>query len=133
MPSAQRPAGDPLAPSVIAGAQVVEGVVKSVHCSRGADNEEQGYTVVIDQGGHDLTFQAKSGFGVGYSDTLWWGRDHFSSCLHIEGLRAVVHYKPSSDAKYAGELARLDLRDDLPQQQPKTAEDKTAEKTSMSK
>jgi tetratricopeptide (TPR) repeat protein len=132
VPSAQRPAGDPLAPSVIAGAQLVEGVVKSVHCSRGTDNAEQGYILVIDQGGHDLTFQAKSGIGFGFSDTFWWGEDHFSTCSHLTGLRAVVHYKPSSDAKYAGELARLDLRDDLPQQPPKT-EDKTAEKTSMSK
>jgi hypothetical protein len=35
-----------------------------------------------------------------------------------------VHYKPSTDPKYAGELARLDLRDDFPQAvlQPKHAE-----------
>ncbi|MGB9121420.1 MAG: hypothetical protein WCE73_12430 [Candidatus Angelobacter sp.] len=133
VPAAQRSAGEAMTPSVVAGTQVVEGVVKSVQCGRRAENEEQKFTLVIDQGGHELTFQPKGGFGVGYSDTLWWGRDHFNSCLHIEGIRAVVHYKPSSDPKYAGELARFDLRDDLPQRQPKKAEDKTAEKTSMSK
>ena len=132
IPAAQRPAGEAMTPSVIAGTQVVEGVVKSVHCGRNAENQEQGFTLVIDQGGHELTFEAKGGFGVGYSDTLWWGRDHFSSCMHIGGIRAVVHYKPSSDSKYAGELARLDLRDELPQAplQPKRAESSLPEKKS---
>jgi Tfp pilus assembly protein PilF len=135
VPAAQRSAGETMTPSVIAGTQVVEGVVKSVQCGRSAENEEQKFTLVIEQGGHELTFQPKGGFGVGYSDTLWWGRDHFSSCLHIEGIRAVVHYKPSSDAKYAGELARLDLRDDLPQVplQPKQAESSPPEKKSANK
>ena len=135
VPSAQRPAGEALTPSVVAGTQMVEGVVKSVHCGRSAEQEEQKFTLVIEQGGHELTFQPKGGFGVGYSDTLWWGRDHFSSCLHIEGIRAVVHYKPSSDAKYAGELARLDLRDDLPatKPQPKTNESSAPEKPAANK
>jgi Tfp pilus assembly protein PilF len=135
VPAAQRTAGDALAPSVIAGAQVVEGVVKSVHCGRATENAEQRYTVVIDQGGHDLTFAAKSGFGVGYSDTFWWGRDHFSTCAHLNGIRAVVHYKPSSDPKNPGELVRLDLRDDLPvaKPQPKTDESIAPEKATANK
>jgi hypothetical protein len=110
--------------SVVAGTQVAEGAVKSVHCGRSVENEEQKYTLVIEQGGHELAFQPKGGFAVGYSDTLWWGRDHFSSCLHINGVRAVVHYRPSADPKYAGELARLDLRDEVPQLplQPKRAD-----------
>lgn len=124
-----------MTPSVVAGTQVVEGVVKSVQCGRSAEHEEQKFTLVIEQGGHELTFQPKGGFGVGYSDTLWWGRDHFSSCLHIEGIRAVVHYKPSSDAKYAGDLARLDLRDDLPaaKPRPKTDESSAPEKAPANK
>jgi Tfp pilus assembly protein PilF len=131
VPAGQRPAGESLTPSVIAGTQVLEGVVKSVRCGRSAENEEQKYALVIEQGGHDLTFQPKGGFGVGYSDTLWWGRDHFSSCMHITGIRAVIHYRPASDPKNAGELARLDLRDELPQspQQSKTADSKPVEKT----
>ena len=138
VPAAQRPSGEPITPSMIAGTEVAEGVVKSVHCRKNAEadnNEEQKFTLVIDQGGHELSFQPKGGFGVGYSDTLWWGRDHFTSCLHIEGIRAVVHYKPSSDPKYAGELARLDLRDDLPQLplQPKRAESEPPEKKPESK
>jgi len=135
VPAAQRTAGEAMTPSVVAGTQVVEGVVKSVQCGRSTENEEQKFTLVIEQGGHELTFQPKGGFGVGYSDTLWWGRDHFNSCQHIEGIRAVVHYKPSPDAKYAGELARLDLRDDLPQVplQAKHAESSPPEKKSANK
>jgi Tfp pilus assembly protein PilF len=135
VPAAQRSAGEAMTPSVVAGTQVVEGVVKSVQCGRSAEHEEQKFTLVIEQGGHELTFQPKGGFGVGYSDTLWWGRDHFNSCLHIEGIRAVVHYKPSSDAKYAGELARLDLRDDLPaaKPRPKTDESSAPEKAPANK
>jgi tetratricopeptide (TPR) repeat protein len=132
VPAAQRPSGQAVTPSVVAGTEIVEGVVKSVHCGGRNAEEEQKFTLVIDQNGHELTFQPKGGFGVGYSDTLWWGRDHFSSCLHVEGIRAVVHYKPSSDPKYAGELARLDFRDDLPQasQQPKRVENTPQEKKS---
>jgi len=51
---------------------------------------------------------------VGFSDTLWYGRDHFSRCHHLEGLRAVVHYRPASDATYAGDIAEVEIRDDLP-------------------
>jgi Tfp pilus assembly protein PilF len=135
VPAEQRPAGDVLAPSIVAGTEVVEGVVKSVQCGRSAENENQKFTLVIDQGGHELAFQPKGGFGVGYSDTLWWGRDHFSSCLHIKGIRAVVHYRPSADPKYAGELARLDLRDDVLQAAvpQKKAESSPPEKTSSNK
>jgi hypothetical protein len=122
-------------PSVITGTEVVEGVVKSVHCGRSEENQEQKYTLLIEQGGRELAFQAKGGFGVGYSDTLWWGRDHFSSCAHVNGIRVVVHYKPSSDSKYTGELARVDLRDDLPQVslQPKAAETNPPEKNSANR
>jgi Tfp pilus assembly protein PilF len=113
VPAEKRPAGEAMTESIVAGTQVVEGVVKSVHCGNAKENAERKYTLVIDQGGRQLNFQTKGGFGAGYSDTLWWGRDHFSLCRHIEGIRAVVHYKPSSDANLAGELARLDLRDDI--------------------
>jgi len=130
VPAAQRSAGEEMTPSVMAGTQVAEGTVKLVHCSRSGENEEQKFTLIIEEGGHDLVFQPKGGFAVGYSDTLWWGRDHFSSCRHIKGIRAVVHYRPSADPKYAGELARLDLRDDLLQVplQPKQVDSSPREK-----
>jgi Tfp pilus assembly protein PilF len=116
----KRPPGEPLTDSAAAGTQVAEGVVKSVHCANRQENEkeEPRYTLVIEQGGRELNFQTKGAFGAGHSDTLWWGRDHFSLCRHLEGLRAVVHYKPSSNPNLAGELAGLGLRDDFSQLRP---------------
>jgi Tfp pilus assembly protein PilF len=135
VPAAQRPAGEVPVASVLAGTQVVEGTVKSASCGGGPEDDERRYKLVIEQGGHELAFEAKAGFAAGYSDTLWWGRDHFNLCHHLTGIRAVVHYKPASDPKYAGDLARLDLRDDLPQMpaEPKRAENSSPEKTPATK
>ncbi|HXB21221.1 MAG TPA: tetratricopeptide repeat protein, partial [Candidatus Solibacter sp.] len=110
VPAALRPAGDALMPSPMEGTELMQGTVKSVRCP----GKETGLTVVLDHEGQQVSFAAKSGVVSGFSDTLWYGEDHFSSCRHVEGLRAVVHYKPSADKNYAGELARLDFRDDLP-------------------
>ncbi|HEY6944047.1 MAG TPA: hypothetical protein VI431_02825, partial [Candidatus Acidoferrum sp.] len=46
--------------------------------------------------------------------TLWYGRDHFSVCHHLEGLRAIVRYKESQDKDSAGDWVELELREDLP-------------------
>ncbi|HXZ29459.1 MAG TPA: hypothetical protein VEG08_15800, partial [Terriglobales bacterium] len=51
---------------------------------------------------------------TGFSDTLWYGADHFSPCRHVQGLRAIVRYRPSSGGD-AGEIAALELRVDLPE------------------
>jgi hypothetical protein len=58
---------------------------------------------------------------VGYSDTLWFGGDHFTLCHHLDGLRAVVRYKPSADKPSAGEWVELEFRQDLPAAQEKSA------------
>jgi hypothetical protein len=58
---------------------------------------------------------------VGYSDTLWFGGDHFTLCHHLDGLRAVVRYKPSVDKPSAGEWVELELREDLPKAQDKSS------------
>ncbi len=142
VPADQRPPGEPMVASEVPGTQMIEGVVKSVRCAaRNTERtapeagDEQKFTLTIEQGGHELKFQPKAGFGAGYSDTLWWGRDHFMTCRHIEGIRALIHYKPSSDPGFAGELTRMDLRDDLPPApaQPKTAEGKTTEEKPTAK
>lgn len=124
VPAAQRPAGKPATDPLVAGTKIAEGTVKSVHCGNRQEKEEPRYMLVIEQGGRELSFQTKSAFSAGHSDTLWWGRDHFSLCRHLEGLRAVVRYKPSSEPNSAGELARLGLRDDFTQvrSQPTSAE-----------
>jgi len=70
---------------------------------------------VLNHDGQPLTFHRKGGFASGYSDTLWYGGDHFTLCHHLEGLRAVVRYRKPSDATYAGDVAEIEIRDDLPE------------------
>lgn len=86
------------------------GTLSSVNCGEQAG----GTTLVIEGGAGRQIFQSKGPHIVGYSDTLWFGRDYFSVCHHLEGLRAVVRYKESSDKTVAGEWLELELREDLP-------------------
>ena len=112
VPATQRPIGDhPRYETVPQGAQTVEGRVESVTCG----DKDEGLTLVLDHDGQSLSFHgAKGGWHGGFPDTIWYGEDHFSFCHHVEGMRAVVTYKPSSDKIYAGDLAELELREDLP-------------------
>jgi len=111
VPVGQRPQGDLVPATAPEGTQLVEGKVKSATCG-GKDTRE---SFVIEHEGKLLRFVVKSGFRGGFSDTLWYGEDHFSFCRHGEGLRAVVRYRPSSDNEYNGEVAEFELRDDLPE------------------
>jgi hypothetical protein len=85
---------------------VAEGRVKSVSC------KDQSFVVNLESEGKISTFQ-RQGFPVGFSDTLWVGRDHFTPCFHVNGLRAVVHYKVSADKAYTGDMVNIGFRDDL--------------------
>jgi hypothetical protein len=57
---------------------------------------------------------ARGGLSSGFSDTLWYGEDHFTGCHHLEGLRAVVRYKPSEDRQFDGDTSRAEYRENLP-------------------
>jgi tetratricopeptide (TPR) repeat protein len=119
VPVEQRPAGDAPTIDVPKDTQSVEGTVKSVRCSP-ETQEQQGLSLMLDAGGQVLTFHTKGPFGAGFSDTIWYGADHFSLCHHIEGMRAVVRYLKPSDANFAGDIAEIEIREDLPQP-PNTA------------
>ena len=110
VPAEQRPAGE-VAFEAPKETQTVEGKVKSVVCPE----KDQDWAFVLDQGGKLLTFHRKGGFATGFSDTIWYGGDHFDLCHHLEGLRAIVHYHAPADASYAGDIAELEIRDDLPE------------------
>jgi hypothetical protein len=58
--------------------------------------------------------KAKDGQMIGYSDTIWYGRDHFGPCHHVEGMHAVVRYRPAISKDYAGDWRSIELRDELP-------------------
>jgi hypothetical protein len=85
---------------------VGEGMVKSVSC------KDRSFVVTLESEGKTLTFHSQ-GFPVGFSDTLWVGRDHFTPCFHVDGLHAIARYRVSSDKSYAGDLMNLGFRDNM--------------------
>lgn len=50
----------------------------------------------------------------GFEDTLWYGKDHFSFCHHLEGRRAEIIFKSLAGKPGGGEILRLRVCDDLP-------------------
>lgn len=112
IPLKDRPAGSVVADPLPAGLRKAAGTVKSVACSQ----KPEKYVIVLDSGNKVHTFYANEPFAVGFSDTLWYGEDHFTVCHHLDGLRAVVRYRPSSAKGYDGEIAELEVRDRFPAQ-----------------
>jgi Tfp pilus assembly protein PilF len=113
VPKARRPAGEPrteTVPKSLEGTQVAEGWIKSTTCEK----ESKKLTVGLDHDGQQFVFRGTNQSG-GFSDTIWYGEEHFSFCHHIEGMRAIVHYKPSSDKNASGELVGIEVRDELPE------------------
>ena len=119
VPADQRPAGDAPKFEEAKDSQQVEGIVKSMSCD---DEPKEPHlpgqgprlTLTLDHGGETLTFREKEFVAGSYSDTLWYGGDHFNWCQNVDGLRAVVSYRPPSDATYSGELVSVEVRNDLP-------------------
>lgn len=109
IPAAQRPAGVVLSESAVNNSEEAKGTVSSVSCTPG-----KRLTFTLAQDGRQLTFRYEGPFAMGFSDTLWYGEDHFSLCHHLEGMRAVVHYRPAVNASYAGDLVEIELRQDTP-------------------
>jgi tetratricopeptide (TPR) repeat protein len=96
----------------------VEGVVSSTSCEKSKPME-----LVLQTGDRSLNFRASSkSFGLGFSDTIWYGTDHFTGCYHLDGMKAVVRYKPSADQSAGNEMRWLEIRDELiPGSVPPTA------------
>jgi len=106
VPPDRRPAEAPTdAPSP--DVRSAEGIVKSVSCDPNL------LTLTLDHAGQPLVFKIKNALG-GFSDTLWFGRDHFTPCYHVIGLRAVVRYKSGADKSMVGDVVSWGYRDDLP-------------------
>ncbi len=96
--------GDAPAPSIVPkDVMVADGMVKSVTC------KAMDFTLEEESTGKTLMFHSK-GFPVWYSDTLWVGRDHFTPCYHVTGLRAVTRYRAGADKAY-GDLMMVGFRD----------------------
>jgi tetratricopeptide (TPR) repeat protein len=121
LPADARPILEPVSEAIPKDTQTAEGTVKSVACG----DQGQG-AFVLDHDGHLLTFHRKTGeVEFGFSDTIWYGADHFSLCHHLVGTRAVVRYHLPSDSTYAGDIVEMGIRDDLPQDFHQTANSPT--------
>ena len=105
----QRPSGDSLSDTAPKDTQTAEGRIKSVTCLI-----NEGLELTINRDEKMLTFYSKGSLFPNFSDTIWYGEDHFSFCHHLEGMRAIVRYHPVPNAKYVGEIAKIEIRDDLP-------------------
>jgi hypothetical protein len=117
LPGEKRPMDATFLADALNGTQTSQGMLLSVSCA-GKD----GTVVVIQNADGTRTFSSSAGTRmVGYSDTLWFGSDHFTLCHHLDGLRAVVRYKPSADKTSSGEWVELELREDLPGAQEKNS------------
>jgi Tfp pilus assembly protein PilF len=110
VPVADRPAGEELKAVTPPGTQVSVGHLLSTNCSE----KDHSLEVVLDHDGQALKFHSTASFIAGFSDTVWFGADHFQLCRHLEGMRAILYFKPSSNSAYAGDIAELELRESLP-------------------
>jgi tetratricopeptide (TPR) repeat protein len=122
IPPEQRAAGVSLAEATpalqqadsIKDVQVMEGRVVSSACPTATGE----WTYTISREGKNYTFHHKGVLEGGFSDTIWYVADHASICKHLEGLRAVVRYKPvPADSNSAGDILEIEIRDDLPPSQ----------------
>lgn len=113
VPAAERAPGDPLTEETPKETQTMEGTVHAINCEKGHELE-----VVVARGSELLTFRANGPYRAGFSDTLWYGTDHFNQCHHLEGMRVVVRYKPPLDKNETGDLAEVEYLEDLPQAPP---------------
>jgi len=111
LPAEGRPTLEPVSETIPKDTKTAEGTIRSVACG----DQGQG-SFVLDHNGQLLTFHRKAGeFESGFSDTIWYGADHFSLCHHLAGMRTVVRYHPPTDSTYAGDIVEMEIRDDLPQ------------------
>lgn len=127
VPREQRPADLLAADKQLDDVQTLEGTVSSVSCKNNDKNKSLALTVELS--GKELTFHEDTkGAKLGFSDILWYGEDHFTPCQHIDGLRVILRYKPTSDKSYAGDFNDLQLRVDPLIARPVTYEDRQAKR-----
>ena len=86
-------------------AVVARGILQSVSCS------ESGIRLMVRVGERDLEFRPGESFVSGFADTIWYGRDHFSLCHHLEGNPVVVRYEPAT-GEFAGTIVAVEVRDE---------------------
>jgi tetratricopeptide (TPR) repeat protein len=109
IPAASRPADAVVVEEVEEQSQAAEGKLRSLSCGEKGKNE-----VTLQRGDDTMLFKSQGRQMIGYSDTLWYGSDHFSLCHHVEGMHAIIRYRPAVSKDYAGDWLSIELRDELP-------------------
>jgi tetratricopeptide (TPR) repeat protein len=109
IPAASRPADAVVVEEVEEQSQAAEGKLRSLSCGEKGKNE-----VTLQRGDETMLFKSKGRQMIGYSDTLWYGSDHFSLCHHVEGMHAIIRYRPAVSKDYVGDWLSIELRDELP-------------------
>lgn len=90
------------------GTTAAEGIIESVSCIQQGIIE-----VVLSSEGKDLAFRPAKNFGLAWSDTVWFGSDHFNPCFHLKGMKAVARYERASGVPGPVQLRWLEIRNDL--------------------
>ena len=124
IPAEKRPADAPQPLDTPPTTLTSQGTLTSIVCG----GKETGTSLVVQSPLGTQTFRSSGAHRIGFSDTLWFGTDHFTLCHHLEGLRAIVEYKPTTNKDLTGEWLGLELREDLPAISAKPA-DPTAQHT----
>ncbi len=113
VPSAEQGDGPPLTMDLPPGVQIARGTLVDVSCGSAPDAR---FKVTLQPdgpaGANPLTFASNGRLIIGFSDTFWWGEDHYNSCYHLAGHPALVAYKPQGSD--GGQLVDLEVRDDTP-------------------
>jgi Tfp pilus assembly protein PilF len=117
IPAGQRPPGATLSEAEPSETLSMDGHLTAVKCK---EKEESELSLARD--GKSFLFRMKGPLSAGFSDTIWYGEDHFSLCHHLETMRAVIRYQTASDSGYAGDVAGIEIRDELPPPLTRTAD-----------
>lgn len=110
LPSNARGSDAQLTPDFPSGVKTARGTLTALSC-QDIPGGGRSVTATLQPEGNakPLTLVGGRQLRIGFSDTLWWGEDHFSPCYHLADHPAVVAYKAGSN-----ELLDLEVRDDLP-------------------
>jgi tetratricopeptide (TPR) repeat protein len=114
IPPDKRGDGAAVAMDIPDGAETVRGRLVEVSCGNADGPAKFTVTLIPDKAADakPLTFTGNGRLRIGFSDTLWWGEDHFTACHHLGGHPAVLVYK--AQGSQGPELVDLEVRDDLP-------------------
>ncbi len=121
IPPDARGEGPSLTLALHADSTVVRGTIVSSSC------DKTGLSLTLQPTSSSATplkLVASGPHESGFSDTLWVGEDHYTTCFHLEGLPALVAYK--ADPAGVEKITALEVRDDMLEVNlPKLAENAT--------